>query len=285
MNPYYPTFESSYERLGYNTFNDRQLNWINGDRFRSSIKIVLLPAGYTLTVDFTPFETTVPTLFFVAHNQFLTMLSGTADTASMIHYNRDFYCVQIHDAEVACDGLLFNNILQIPKIDLTPTAHATMSSLFVRIADELQQQESSVEEMIRTYLKQIIILATRVWKKQHLDTLVPLVEPAEKEFFRNFGQLVEIHYKEKHTVADYATLMGIAPKTLANKFNRLRLENPNEIIKNRIVLEAKRLLVYTDQSVKEIAFQLGYDDPAYFNRLFTQKAGVSPAGFRKGMKG
>lgn len=277
-------FESSYKKLGYRLFRGEQLDLENGEPFRPFIKIVMVPAGYRLMVDFTLYETTAPTLFFVAPNQFLKLLSGTSDTASMLFYNRDFYCVQIHDAEVACDGLLFNNIFAIPKVDLAPEVNARIGSLFLNIAQELRLRESSAEEMIRTYLKQIIILSTREWKKQNLNNQPQPVDHAEKEFFRQFGRLVEIHYKQKHAVADYADLMGFAPKTLTNKFNRLHLENPNEIIKNRIVLEAKRLLIYTDHSVKEIAFQLGYDDPAYFNRLFTQKAGISPVGFRKEVK-
>ncbi len=76
----------------------------------------------------------------------------------------------------------------------------------------------------------------------------------EHDFFRNFGRLVEIHFREKHSVADYAELLNIAPKTLPNKFKKLRLENPNEMIKIRIVLEAKRLLLYSDLSIKYIVF-------------------------------
>ena len=82
-------------------------------------------------------------------------------------------------------------------------------------------------------------------------------------------------------MAEYADLLFLSPKTLANKFNKMHLDSPNDIIKNRIVLEAKRLLYYTDLTVKEIAYQLGYDDPAYFNRLFARKEGIAPSLYRK----
>jgi len=189
--------------------------------------------------------------------------------------------VQIHDAEVACDGLLFNNIFQMPYVPLDDGEKDAIGHLFKQIELELQLKDPSSEEMIRTYLKQIIIRATRIWKEQNLKKDKAISLQADQELFRNFGRLVEIHFREKHRVADYAELLYLAPKTLANKFHKMQLENPNEIIKNRIVLEAKRLLHYTGASVKEIAYQLGYDDPAYFNRLFTQKAGVSPNQFRK----
>ncbi len=92
---------------------------------------------------------------------------------------------------------------------------------------------------------------------------------------------MDIHFREKHSVTDYADLLAVAPKTLSKRFNRLRLSQPNDIIKDRILLEAKRLLAYASLSIKEIAYDLGYDDPAYFNRLFSNKTGQTPAAFRK----
>lgn len=133
--------------------------------------------------------------------------------------------------------------------------------------------------MVRTYLKQLLIRATRSWKRQHLTHDVT-DQQSDLEFFRKFTRLVEEHYKCKHTVADYADFLCMAPKTITHKFNRLQLPQPNEVIKNRIILEAKRLLVHTSLTAKEIAYELGYSDPAYFSRLFQTKTGESPSSFR-----
>ena len=70
------------------------------------------------------------------------------------------------------------------------------------------------------------------------------------------------------------------PFTL-NKYGKA---TPNDIIKDRIILEAKRLLAHSDLNVKEIAYDLGYDDPAYFNRLFAKVSEIAPAEFRKQYK-
>lgn len=273
-------FASTYQKLGYTSFTQDKMDYLS--QFNTYIKVLLVPAGCTLTVDFTTYETTAPKLFFINANQLLHFTKIGTQPCQLLYYNRDFYCVQIHDAEVACDGLLFNNILNIPAVTLDP---ALITALFTNIKTELGDQDASSEEMMRTYLKQLIIHATRAWKKEHLDDALELNIHADQQLFRDFGRLVELHFRSKHQVADYADLMHLAPKTLANKFSKLNLENPNDVIKTRIVLEAKRLLFYTDLTVKEIAYQLGYEDPAYFNRLFTQKAGTSPAEFRKQSKG
>lgn len=273
-------FESNYKKLGIVAINKDNQEAINGPRYKPYIKIIYAPAGYSLTIDFRHYTTKKNSLFCIHPNQHLHLEQSGKATGYCMYYNRDFYCVQIHDEEVACDGLLFNNIYEIPVTELLSGDDQFISEAFQHIMEELASQESSREEMVRTYLKQIIIRTTRAWKKQQLSHLN--TAPAQDlEFFRTFSRLVEIHFREKHSVTDYADLLAVAPKTLSKKFNRLRLTQPNDIIKDRILLEAKRLLAYSTMSIKEIAYHLGYEDPAYFNRLFTSKLGTTPATFRK----
>jgi AraC-like DNA-binding protein len=189
--------------------------------------------------------------------------------------------VQIHDSEVACDGLLFNNLHNIPVTALPGKKEKeAVDNLFSLIKIELEQQLPQQEEMLRVYLKQLIILSTRLWRLQQLSGPDDM-NNHDVDFFRRFSLLVDIHYKEKHSVADYADIMSIAPKTITHKLRKMNMEQPNEFIKNRIILEAKRLLIHTAMSAKQIAYHLGYEDPAYFNRLFSLKVGSTPADFRK----
>lgn len=272
-------FEDHYKRLGLEIFSEENLGNFNGNLFRSDIKVFFIPLGYELTVDFNRYKTKKPSLFFLT-SQRLNIEKGKEESM-LLHYNRDFYCIQIHDKEVACDGLLFHNIFEIPFVELDPSEAIMIKGLFQNIKDELEWKDSSAEEMIRTYVKQIIIRATRKWKKQNLDNDTIKIQGSELDIFRDFSRHLEIHFREKHHVSDYAELLHIAPKTLTHKFKSLNLESPNQFIINRILLEAKRLLFYTDKPVKEIAYDLGYEDPAYFNRLFTHKTGSTPTNFKK----
>lgn len=273
-------FESNYKKLGFLVLNQNAIEEINGDIYKPYIKVLYLPENYSVTIDFKKYQTKSPSLFFINSNQYLQIDKEGKQQGYFMYYNRDFYCVQIHDAEVACDGLLFNNIFEMPMTALPDKEVLFIEGIYNQIQEEFDAPDSSQEEMIRTYLKQLIIKATRIWKIQQLGVLND--EPSkEMDFFRDFSRLVEIHFRTKHTVADYADILGVAPKTLSNKFNRLELTQPNDIIKDRIILEAKRLLGYSSLSVKEIAYQLGYEDPAYFNRLFTNKVGDTPSNFRK----
>lgn len=271
-------FESNYKSFEWiHIQSEEERDSFNSDPFKKGICILYVPEGSHVKIDFNEFMTSKPTLFFCGYQR-IQLLKG--ENAIMLTYNRDFYCIQIHDAEVACDGLLFNNAGQFPATELSNEENKTIQTLFHEIGKELRLNDSSMEEMVRILLKQVIIRATRLWKEQQLPNKVVAL-PAEVEFYRNFNQLVEIHFKKWHSVADYAGVLGLTAKTLSNKFNRLNLIQPNEIIKSRILLEAKRLLCFTNWSVKEIAYELGYEDPAYFNRLFTGKVGDSPVVFRK----
>ena len=259
--------------------NNRSFEVINSDLYKPYIKVLYLPKDYTLTVDFNVFITNQSTLFFISPNQFLQIDQSGPESGYFIFYNRDFYCIQIHDEEVACDGLLFNNSVNRPMTTITKEEHTLINNLFIQIESEFNLNDSGQEEMIRTYLKQLFIKSTRLWKKQHLDTTV-LKPTTDLEFFRKFTLLIEEHYKQKHSVSDYAELLSIASKTITHKFRRLNLMPPNEMIKSRLVLEAKRLLVHTSMTAREIAFELGYNDPAYFSRQFMIKTGESPSNFR-----
>lgn len=272
-------FEDHYKRLGLEFFSEENLENFNGNQFSTDIKVFFIPSGYELTVDFNHYKTNKPSLFFLT-NQHLSIQKGK-DESMLLFYNRDFYCIQIHDKEVACDGLLFHNVFEIPFVELDDSETSLIKSLFQNIQDELEWKDSSAEEMIRTYVKQIIIRATRKWKKQNLDNDTHRIPGSELDIFRDFSRHLEIHFRKKHNVAEYADLLHIAPKTLTHKFKNLNLESPNQLIINRILLEAKRLLFYTDKPIKEIAYDLGYEDPAYFNRLFTNKTGSTPANFKK----
>lgn len=106
-------------------------------------------------------------------------------------------------------------------------------------------------------------------------------EDVETRLFKDFSLLVEQNYKTLHSVTDYAKRLGLSPKSITKHFQKAGTTSPSEFIKNRILLEAKRLLIYTDKTVKEIAFELGFNDPAYFTRFFTKAISKSPLQFKK----
>ncbi|MCS4165283.1 AraC family transcriptional regulator [Sphingobacterium sp. BIGb0116] len=272
-------FRNDLKTIGLISLHEENVDSINGAGYKQYIKVLLLSMGTELQVDLTEYSVKQPSLFFISPNQHLHIKKLGQEEGHFIFYNRNFYCIQIHDEEVACNGLLFSNIYNMPMVELDSGEIPFFSYIFGQMTDEFGLNDTSLEEMLRTYLKQLFIKSARLWKKQNLDKELT-EQNSDLEFFRKFTLLVDEHYKEKHHVADYAELLFMAPKTISHKFKRLNLPQPNDVIKNRILLEAKRLLVHTNLTAKEVGYELGYEAPAYFSRLFVQKSGETPSAFR-----
>jgi AraC family transcriptional activator of pobA len=97
---------------------------------------------------------------------------------------------------------------------------------------------------------------------------------------QRFQGLVERDFARRHRVSDYASALGLTPGHL-NALCRTQLrQTASACIHGRQVLEAKRLLLYSDLTVAEVADRLGFGDPAYFSRFFRREAGSAPAAYR-----
>jgi AraC-like DNA-binding protein len=92
---------------------------------------------------------------------------------------------------------------------------------------------------------------------------------------------VEQKYKEGLSVSEYANLLNISTKTLADLTNKIVFKTPSSLIQERVILEAQRLLSHSSLNVNQISYQLGFDDPSYFVKYFKKHTNNSPITFRK----
>ncbi|MEM9889040.1 MAG: helix-turn-helix domain-containing protein [Bacteroidota bacterium] len=193
-------------------------------------------------------------------------------------FNRQFYCIIDHDKEVSCVGLLFYGSAGFPAIRLNKEEVRKIDLLYQVFLDEFEDQDNLQEDMLRMLLKRLIIKITRLYKKQSDIQRIP---EQELDIVRQFNLLVEKHHKEWHQVQDYAAEMNKSPKTLSNLFAQYNSKSPLKVLHERIILEAKKMLLYTDYSIKEIAFELGFQEVPPFNRLFKKITAETPSNFRK----
>jgi AraC family transcriptional activator of pobA len=108
---------------------------------------------------------------------------------------------------------------------------------------------------------------------------------AESGLFRRFEALLEQHHLERWSVADYAGALSITPTHLNRVTRAATGDTASHLILNRLVREARRNLVYTNLPVSTIAYALGFEDPAYFSRVYAAATGVSPRAFRAQLHG
>lgn len=193
-------------------------------------------------------------------------------------FNSNFYCIFGHDNEVSCNGFLFNGTSNVMRLKLTDAQAASLRDITDNLANEYAIKDNLQEEMLRILLKRFIILCTRIAREKFS------VSPEREKAFdmvRQFYILVDNHFKEKKMVQDYADMLHRSPKTLSNLFTTCGLPSPLRIIHERIEAEAKRLLLYSSKSAKEIAEILGFEDQATFSRFFRKMTGESVSEYKK----
>lgn len=233
-------------------------------------------------IDFGRYRLEEGTLMFLLPFQPFVIEKGKKLKGTLIEFSADFFCIEKHRHEVSCNGVLFNSVYGPPFLEASEKLATELSLVEDNIYNEFEKGEGlSQEEMLFSYLKIFLIRASR----EKIETIDAEIKSAVKQpdnaTLLNFQELVESDFEKQHGVSYYADKLFIQPNTLSKLTKRFYGKSPGQIIKERIMVEAKRRLYLTQNSVKEIAYGLGFDDPAYFNRFFKKWAQVTPEEYRQ----
>lgn len=132
--------------------------------------------------------------------------------------------------------------------------------------------------MLKNLLQNFLLLAEREKRKQGY---IEQKKSTDLDYTLLFRDLLDKNYINLKNVSDYAQMICISEKRLVQATSAVLGKSPKEVINDRIILEAKRILAYTNLSIKEIGQELGFKDPAYFVRYFKKNVTLTPVEFRK----
>ncbi|HLK27635.1 MAG TPA: helix-turn-helix domain-containing protein [Puia sp.] len=198
-----------------------------------------------------------------------------------IYFHPDFFCIHKHQNEVACNGVLFNNIYQPPFVSVDDNSSSTFNMLIEQIKTEMQNPALAQSELLISYLKIFLITASRLKANQQPQAFASVAGAKEPFILQKLKDAIEKDFKIKHSASDYADVLNISAKALAKITKAHFNKTLTELISERIIIEAKRELYLTNKAIKEIAYDLGYDDEYYFSRFFKTNADVSPQMYRE----
>lgn len=239
--------------------------------------------------DFSEHDFTANQLLAFAPYQPFMISATEAIEGVVVHFHPEFFCILKHHDEVSCNGVLFNNIYEPPYVMIDEVAKATFTMVLEQMKVEMQNPALAQYELLVSYLKIFLITASRLKKEQQPKEASQLDENTAPFILQNLKNFIETNFRSKHSASDYADLLNISPKALAKITKSHFNKTLTNLIAERIVIEAKRELYLTNKPVKEIAYELGYDDEHYFSRFFKNNADVSPqmyrdtVGFARGM--
>lgn len=240
--------------------------------------IWFIPEGEgTFHADFGTFPFTGPVLLFATPLQIIYLDECQVPGGRMLQFHSDFYCIEYHRNEVACNGLLFNNIYLDPIVRLTPDETRRFVSILDDIQDEASQTNPS-EIVLRSYL-QLFLAKSSTIKRQAMGQQTD--RPEKDELMERFRQLLNENYLTLHKPSDYVALLAMSPDNFTRRCQKYFRKSPSQLIQERLILEAKKQLHLTRQSIKEIAYNLRFQDEFYFSRFFKKITKVSPQAFRE----
>ena len=158
----------------------------------------------------------------------------------------------------------------------TPQIRSTMKQIFAEFA----ARNFARAHVLRALSAALIGLVAR-----ELANLNSGSGAADPELFRRFEALIELHHLKRWSVSDYAKALSITATHLNRLTRRATGDTASHLILSRMIREARRNLVYTNLPVSTIAYSLGFDDPAYFSRVYAAATGLSPRAFRAQLHG
>ena len=191
---------------------------------------------------------------------------------SIFRRENDFY-------DYILDTCLFDHKSSCPVMNIPKNIQPIIEDLCLQLRKEFQEIAIDSENIISSYLKILITHINRI--KRNKPDSQQIINNPQYALFREFKIAVEKKYKEEHSVQFFAELLNTQTRPLNTVVRKFVELSAGEIIQERIVLEAQRSLYHETKSIKEICFELGFEDPAYFTRFFKKHTGLSPQAFKE----
>lgn len=228
-------------------------------------------------VEFASYEIIPDTLIFLGRDQIHAFREIAGMQGHMLRFSEKFIAGYFAETSVNMPYTLFD--ATSPPLRILPSEkRCRFSSLMEHI-----RYETGVPAEPRHTTMLLHLLHVFLHEAERLETGEQRMSPARcrsMQTYNRFFALLEQHYSYEQRVRFYAESLGLAPKRLNELCQEVTALSAKKIIEERVILEAKRYLLHSDLSIKEIGYRLGFEDPAYFTRAFTRITSLPPTVFR-----
>lgn len=229
-------------------------------------------------IDFKTHQIVSPSIHFLRPGQVHVIKRDEAYKGYLLVFSEEFFNLNFQNMEVIPGYPLVTQLENGPILNLNTEQFEEFNLFLQSIKKELENNCTDSQEIIVAYLKIFFLKLKQNFSK--LLTTKNEAPSSMKSLVYRFNQLVEENYSQIHHVKEYAEVLGESPINLNRAIKSVTSKTASEIIIDRLILEAKRLLIYSTLNNKEVAYKLNYEDPSYFARIFRKKTGLTPSAFR-----
>lgn len=232
----------------------------------------------THLVDFNPIKIKPNTILFLNKDTVQRFDNKTKAGGKAILFTDNFFCRTETDTKFLRSSILFNNLFSVSQIQIGK--HTKLfAELLQQMSTELQNtKDPSQADILQNLLHNFLLHAEREKRKQNFTEIK---KDADLDYVMLFKDLLETHYKNQKQVNYYAKQIIITEKRLNQATAKVLGKTPKELIDGRVLLEAKRILAHTTESIKEIAYHLGFEEPTNFIKYFKKHSQFTPTEFRE----
>jgi AraC family transcriptional regulator, transcriptional activator of pobA len=229
------------------------------------------------TIDFCSFRVQPFQIYFMIPGQVHSWnFEGDVD-GYVINFSNQFFQSFLLKPDYIEAFPFFCGVVEQSVIQISSQYHKPIEDIFEEILHEANENKKYGSDLVKVLLLKIFILISRFTDEK--------VESRSSSYnytlLKNFQQLLEKNFLKLRLPKEYAELLYITPHHLNALCNDLLGISTGEVIRNRVLLEAKRLLINLDLPVSEIAFLLNFNDNSYFSKFFKKYSGITPEEFRK----
>ncbi|WP_241660896.1 helix-turn-helix domain-containing protein [Variovorax guangxiensis] len=234
-------------------------------------------AAGTHLLDFESFEARANAVFFVSPGQLHAWASTVQPKGFVINFSTEFFVQMFPRSDEIAQYPFFHIASDAPVLYLSQAQHDELLPLLLEMEKEMLGRAEARLDIVRSYL---LVLLTRL-RRLYPERTSEDASPQSYSLTKRFKLLIDQHYLDFGPLRDYAERLHVTERQLNDAVKRTVGKTAGQLVQERLVLEAKRLLSNTDMGVAEIAFHLHFEDHAYFSRFFKKHTQLPPGEFKK----
>ena len=234
----------------------------------------------THATEFVEYSLKADTILFVPSGLKHRMYIDSSVGGTYMLFNEQFIQYNQKNHVPLKEYRLFNNPDFKSLITVLPEKRDKLKNITALIFDELREPDDYSQHIVLNLLHLFLLEARRIFDQQN-QAGIEMPDETPDSTIIQFKLLIEKNFHTQKNVSSYAEMLNMNPSCLNEVAKRTTGITAGELIRNRVIDETKKLLYSSSMSGKEIAFQLGFDDPAYFSRFFRKYTGTTLKEFRE----